>query len=67
MRIPENYINKSIKIVEQLFREHNQLTTIYCNDLLITRFGTNEGGPSYKIFVNEKGIVLDIQEFNMNV
>ena len=69
------YIKKPLHQVESLFIKHNQPTTIYtihvdylnrldgpnCKTLL-RKFGTNEGGPSYTIYVDKESIILKIEE-----
>jgi len=56
-----DFINEPIEEVEHIFREHNQLTSIYYNLKLIRSFGSNEGGPSYEIHVDSEGMILEIK------
>jgi len=65
----EIYINKPLSYVECVFREHNQPTVIYMvhqdKKRIVDKFGTNEGGPSYSIYVNKEHIVVKIDEIDM--
>ena len=76
----DQYINRPLKEIESVFVEHNQPTIIYLippnetiyqkcknkkNKMIIKQFGTNEGGPSYRIYINTEGIVLKIDEFDL--
>lgn len=70
--IEESCKNKHIDEVEPVFRSHNQPTTIYriLNDnektkVLLKKFGTNEGGPSYIMFIDEKDHVTSIQKIDV--
>jgi hypothetical protein len=61
----ENYINKQLQEVESVFIKHNQPTTIFLineTSTIIRQFGSNEGGPSYKIYVNTENVVIKIEE-----
>lgn len=60
-----SYINQKLDKVEYYFRVHNQPTSIYIQSKLLKVFGTNEGGPSYQIYVDDTGKVLDIKENNI--
>ena len=33
---------------------------------LLRNFGSNEGGPSYEIYIDQTGIISEIKEFDMN-
>jgi len=33
---------------------------------LLGNFGSNEGGPSYEIYIDQTGIISEIKEFDMN-
>lgn len=58
---PKLYIGKNLQDVEPIFREHNQYTAVYFDKNCLKTFGTNEGGPSYVIYVDSTGVILDIQ------
>lgn len=60
-----SYINQQLDAVEYYFRVHNQPTSIYVQSKLLKRFGTNEGGPSYQIYVDNNGKVVDIKKYNI--
>lgn len=67
----EKFINKSIDDILVIFKEYNQLTTVYLvqdniNTILYT-FGTNEGGPSYNIYVDSDGIVTHINQTDIHI
>ncbi len=57
----EIFKGKHLSQVEPFFREHNQPTSIIRFNNLTKHFGTNEGGPSYKIYIDHNEIVLKIE------
>lgn len=58
------YINRPVDEVEHVFRIHNQPTIIFLENNILKRFGTNEGGPCYHIYLDKNGVVIDIQEID---
>ncbi|NBP01416.1 MAG: hypothetical protein EBU90_15005 [Proteobacteria bacterium] len=66
----QQFINQPISQVEAVFKKHNQPTYLYLREhggaiKLLEQFGTNEGGPSYVIFINTDGIVIEIKTQSM--
>jgi hypothetical protein len=61
----QSFINKSLQEVEPIFRKYNQCTIIYQNGKHIKTFGTNEGGPTYEIYIDSQSNVLDIKQFTI--
>jgi len=77
----KQFLNKHISDIEPIFKKHNQPTRIYTlpsNNIkgtlpsidsvgkLLGNFGSNEGGPSYEIYIDQTGIISEIKEFDMN-
>jgi hypothetical protein len=55
------FIDKPLHQAEPIFIVRNQCTIIYENGARIRSFGTNEGGPTYEIYIDGDGIILDIK------
>ena len=72
----KQFLNKHISDIEPIFKKHNQPTRIYTlpsnikgtfgKNKLLRNFGSNEGGPSYEIYIDQTGIISEIKEFDMN-
>lgn len=62
----KHLLNKHISDIEHIFKKHNQPTRIYSEGKLLGNFGSNEGGPSYEIYVNQTGIISEIKQFDIN-
>jgi len=58
-----SFINKPLHEVEDIFKKHNQYTIIFQNGIRIKSFGTNEGGPTYEIYIDSHSTILDIKSF----
>jgi hypothetical protein len=70
----KQFLNKHISDIEPIFKKYNQPTRIYTlpsnikgtKGKLLGNFGSNEGGPSYEIYIDQTGIISEIKEFDMN-
>jgi hypothetical protein len=62
----KQFLNKHISDIQPKFKKNNQPTCIYNQSKLLENFGSNEGGPSYEIYIDQTGIILEIKQFDMN-
>lgn len=63
----KQFLNKHINDIQPIFKKYNQPTHIYSTALIqLENFGSNEGGPSYEIYIDQTGIISEIKKFDMN-